>query len=137
MMRFSTQNISCDLDYEQDSIDCIIQLTTWSDGVTDTISAERQMPSKLSDMIFPVTITGGMDKISAAPAATATDSAATATIDQTTLATANSQVSESASTTGREEAASTTISGNAASPMITQNALLAGVAAVVGGVMIL
>lgn len=129
MMKLSTQKYSCSLDYEQDSLDCLLQLTTTRDDVIET-STTQVATNGLSDMLFSVTITGGMDKILAALATTATT-------DQTTLSTASSKLSESASTTSQMEASSTTISGNAAFPMITQNAVLAGVAAVVAGVMIL
>lgn len=75
-------------------------------------------------LMYPVTITAGVDKLSAAPGATVTTGGSN-TAAQTTA-------SNTASKTGAAASTSTN-----AGPVVTQNAVLAGVAAVVGGVLAL
>lgn len=81
--------------------------------------------------MYPVTITGGADKLSAAPGATVTDSGS-----DTATQSAPSKTS-SAGEANKTDSSATSKTGTNAGPMITQNAVLAGVAAVVGGVLAL
>lgn len=103
----------------------------------------------------PVTVTAGLDKLKAAPGSTATDAstttpastASTATVVSTTIPTrTGSSFTGSTQTTlakdtstGTQTASSTAkpISTNAAGIVNSQNGLLAGVAAIIGGAIML
>jgi hypothetical protein len=82
-------------------------------------TASDTIESGYKTLMFPVTITAGADKLSASPGATVTTGGA------------NTGTQTTATQTGAQ---ATTTSKNAA-PAMTQNAVLAGVAAVVGGVL--
>ena len=92
-------------------------------------------------LMIPVTVTAGVDKLSAAPGATQTGLQATPT--GTAASTMSTAASATASGSGSKTGFSASATGspssttNAAGPMVTQNAVLAGVAAVVGGAMML
>ncbi|KAM0277148.1 hypothetical protein ACHAQH_006043 [Verticillium albo-atrum] len=113
--------------------------------VQSTISySESTVLSDISQFLAPLTVTAGAEKLTGQPAdttspatlptETGTSNGASATPNESSSE--SSAAAESASTaTG--EAATTTDDGNAAFPRMTQNAVLAGVAAVVGGAMML
>lgn len=105
------------------------------DGKSKFQSKTADVMTGYSTVMIPVTITAGVDKLSAAPGATATG---TNTNAAPTASTGSSPTSTPTGTDKGTSAASTsTTSGNAAAAMVTQNAVLAGVAAVVGGAMML
>lgn len=144
-----TEGGNCKLNTAKDQASCSVfmqaQLTN-----SVTASASEGTESFLSFQL-PVTITAGLDKLKAAPGATATGDSTTAP-----SSTGASETSQTASTgagsgsttlakqttatsTGTRTASTTAApsSTNAAGIVNAQNGLLAGVAAVVGGVMML
>lgn len=109
-----------------------------------------------SELMAPILITAGVEKLSAAPAATQTSAEATSTateisdIANTTASpskgrthtgvyslTAVASTTDSAVPASTTPASTTTSTHNAAGPMVTRNVGLAGVAAVIGGGMLL
>lgn len=110
---------------------------TFTGAVTSTTSATTMT---FLDVQTPVTITAGLEKLKAAPGSTATDASTTAPAStdasstgpsQTTLAKHTSTGTQTGSSTGKPT------STNAAGIVNSQNGLLAGVAAFVGGAMML
>ncbi|CRJ91755.1 hypothetical protein HYQ45_013415 [Verticillium longisporum] len=116
--------------------------------------SESTIVSEIDAYYLPLTITAGAEKLSDVPTATTTPAilpAATETSTGTSATPADSSsespsessdessavADESSTTTAAGEAATTTEAGNAALPRMTQNVVLAGVAAVVGGAMVL
>lgn len=106
------------------------------------------------DLQLPVTVTAGLDKLQAAPGATATDSSAPTATDSSTAAqtTASSgaapttlarQTTTTGTQTGTHTGTQTTSSTagptttNAAGILNARNGLLAGVAAIIGSAMML
>ncbi|KAL7933589.1 hypothetical protein V8C35DRAFT_46927 [Trichoderma chlorosporum] len=156
-----TQSGECNLNSASDVASCNVYLKA-----TDTVagsfiaSASGGTEPFLSSQL-PVTITAGADKLKASPGASPTDGSSAAPTDGPSAAPTNTGASETsqtassgagsttlakqttASTTGTRtgtRTASTTAapsSTNAAGIVNAQNGLLAGVAAVVGGVMML
>jgi hypothetical protein len=114
---------------------------TFTGAVTSTTSATTMT---FLDIQTPVTITAGLDKLKAAPGSTATDASTTAPAStdasstgpsQTTLAKHTSTGTQTGTQTGSSTGKPT--STNAAGIVNSQNGLLAGVAAFVGGAMML
>ncbi|KAI9167059.1 hypothetical protein HJFPF1_03178 [Paramyrothecium foliicola] len=129
-----TQAVACKLDLEKDAASCSMTASQEYDGTTSTTSDATVETGVLASFI-PVTITAG--DVAAAPASTTTgprtsnDSGNTAS-ETSTLAT------QTSSSDSSEDATSTpSPTDNAAGPMATKNVVLAGVAALVGGVMML
>lgn len=130
----------CKLNTKADNADCTMSMTaTFTGAVTSTTSATTM---SFLDVQSPVTVTAGLDKLKAAPGASATDASTTAPAStgagssstgsaQTTLAKHTSTGTQTASSTSKPT------STNAAGIVNTHNGLLAGVAAFVGGVMML
>ncbi|KAK2606125.1 hypothetical protein QQS21_003520 [Conoideocrella luteorostrata] len=119
-----TQNANCKLEPAKDLASCTVVKTSAS-----VTQSTQTVESGYSSIMYPVTITDGADKLSAAPGAGATNTIA---------------VSPTASVTSGSGGASKTSAGAAATstnaaagPMVTRNAVLAGVAAAVGGVLAL
>lgn len=123
---------------------------TFTGAVTSTTSATTM---SFLDLQTPVTITAGLDKLNAAPGATATDASTTAPASTDASSTGSSTGSSAGSSTtgtaqttlakhtstGTQTASSSAkpTSTNAAGFVSSQNGLLAGVAAIVGGAMML
>ncbi|PNP38696.1 hypothetical protein TGAMA5MH_09422 [Trichoderma gamsii] len=132
------QGGECKLNTKADNADCTMYMTaTFTGAVTSTTSATTMT---FLDVQTPVTITAGLEKLKAAPGSTATDASTTAPAStdasstgpsQTTLAKHTSTGTQTGSSTGKPT------STNAAGIVNSQNGLLAGVAAFVGGAMML
>lgn len=118
---------NCKLDPAKDEARCTIMLT---EG-TETISA--QITKKYTESMRPVQITAGTEKLTAA---NTNDASASASASATPAPTAGGSTSGNA-VSKTSAAASSSTGTNAAGPMVTQNAVWAGVAAVVGGVLAL
>ncbi|KAL7915854.1 hypothetical protein GGI35DRAFT_9053 [Trichoderma velutinum] len=121
-------------------------ISTPSSFTSGVYSSTKASTLPFLDFQSPVTITAGLDKLKAAPGSTATDDSTAAPTDtgasKTSQTTASSSAASTtlASQTTAASTASTTAapsSTNAAGLVNSQNGLLAGVAAVVGGVMML
>ena len=134
----STQDVNCKLDSAKDVATCDA-FESRDNGKTKLQSSTQSVLESYLKSVLPVTVTAGVDKLSAAPGATATGSGA----NPSPSASAGSSPSASATGTNKGDSAASasttasTKSGNAAAAMVTQNAVLAGVAAVVGGAMML
>ncbi|KAM0484383.1 hypothetical protein ACHAPX_001806 [Trichoderma viride] len=136
------QGGECKLNTKADNADCTMYMTaTFTGAVTSTTSATTMT---FLDIQTPVTITAGLDKLKAAPGSTATDASTTAPAStdasstgpsQTTLAKHTSTGTQTGTQTGSSTGKPT--STNAAGIVNSQNGLLAGVAAFVGGAMML
>ncbi|UKZ73713.1 hypothetical protein TrVFT333_001363 [Trichoderma virens FT-333] len=147
-----TQGGNCKLTSSADRASCSV----WVSGsASDSVMASASQGTEaFLTWELPVTVTAGVEKLQAAPGATATGT------DGSTAAPTNTGASESSQTTASTGAASTTLarqttaashgsstrtasttagptSTNAAGIVNAQNGLLAGVAALVGGVMML
>ncbi|KAL5083573.1 hypothetical protein Trisim1_001320 [Trichoderma cf. simile WF8] len=170
-----TEGGHCKLSSAADVASCTMSMSaTDSTGSIITIITSVGTASDFLSFQLPVTITAGLEKLQAAPGASATDSSAAAAptnsntsaseTSQTTAASSGANTSKSASsgaasTGASSSGGSTTLarqttaavstgtsnsstaaapnSTNAAGLMNAQNGLLAGVAALVGGVMML
>ncbi|QYS93769.1 HFBs protein [Trichoderma simmonsii] len=170
-----TADVHCKLSSAVDWISCSMSMTTTDSTGSITIITSADTASDWVSFQLPVTITAGLEKLQAAPGASATDSSAAAAAtnsntgasetSQTTAAassganTSKSASSGPASTAASSSGGSTTLarqttaavstgtsnsstaaapnSTNAAGLLNAQNGLLAGVAALVGGVMML
>ncbi|UKZ85255.1 uncharacterized protein TrAFT101_001124 [Trichoderma asperellum] len=145
------QGGQCKLNTKADVADCTMYMTaTFTGAVTSTTSATTM---SFLDLQTPVTITAGLDKLNAAPGATATDASTTAPASTDASSTGSSTGSSAGSSTtgtaqttlakhtstGTQTASSSAkpTSTNAAGFVSSQNGLLAGVAAIVGGAMML
>ncbi|KKP07269.1 hypothetical protein THAR02_00593 [Trichoderma harzianum] len=151
-----TEGGHCKLSSAADVASCSMWMTatdsTGSITVVTSVGTESFLPFQL-----PVTITAGLEKLQAAPGASATDSSAAAAPTNS-----NTGASETSQTTASSSGGSTTLarqttaavstgistssttattaapsSTNAAGFVNAQNGLLAGVAAIVGGVLLL
>ncbi|TWU76437.1 hypothetical protein ED733_007015 [Metarhizium rileyi] len=125
-----TQKANCKLDPSKDVAACSVEVTRGSE-VMSTETTETDYKT----LMYPVTVTAGADKLSASPGASPTNSgpnSATATSPSQTAGTSATSGTTEASKTG---AAVTSTTGKNAAPAVTQNAVLAGFAAVVGGVL--
>ncbi|KAL6898308.1 hypothetical protein GGI43DRAFT_385188 [Trichoderma evansii] len=141
------QGGECKLNTKADNADCTMYMTATITGALTSTTTATTMT--FLDVQNPVTVTAGLDKLKAAPGSTATD--ATATDASTTAPASTGTGTGSSSTgsaqttlakhssTGTQTASSTAkpTSTNAAGIVNSQNGLLAGVAAFVGGVMML
>ncbi|KAK4080159.1 hypothetical protein Trihar35433_1264 [Trichoderma harzianum] len=169
-----TADVHCKLSSAVDLISCDMSMTTTDSTGSITIITSADTASDWVSFQLPVTITAGLEKLQAAPGASATDSSAAAAptnsntsaseTSQTTAASSGANTSKSASsgpasTGASSSGGSTTLarqttaavstgtsnsstaaapnSTNAAGLMNAQSGLLAGVAALVGGVMML
>ncbi|KAK1252990.1 hypothetical protein MKX08_004177 [Trichoderma sp. CBMAI-0020] len=132
------QGGQCKLNTKADNADCTMYMTaTFTGAVTSTTSATTMT---FLDVQTPVTVTAGLEKLKAAPGSTATDASTTAPAStdasstgpaQTTLSKHTSTGTQTGSSTGKPT------STNAAGIVNSQGGLLAGVAAIVGGAMML
>ncbi|EHK43382.1 uncharacterized protein TrAtP1_001375 [Trichoderma atroviride] len=132
------QGGSCKLNTKADAADCTMYMTaTVTGSVTSTTSATTMT---FLDVQTPVTVTAGFDKLKAAPGSTATDASTTAPASTDASSTGPAQTTLSKHTsTGTQTGSSTSkpTSTNAAGIVNSQGGLLAGVAAIVGGAMML
>ncbi|GJN80913.1 hypothetical protein VFPFJ_00857 [Purpureocillium lilacinum] len=136
----ATQDSNCKFDAAKDVATCVGSLTERVSN-SDMHTTVSEVITGYKTLMIPVTVTAGVDKLSAAPGATQTGSQATPT--GTAASTMSTAASATASGSGSKTGSSASATGspssttNAAGPMVTQNAVLAGVAAVVGGAMML
>lgn len=142
------QGGECKLNTKADNADCTMYMTaTFTGAVTSTTSATTMT---FLDVQTPVTVTAGLDKLQAAPGSTASDASTTAPASTDASATGSSATGPSTTgpsqttltkhtSTGTQTGSSTgkPTSTNAAGIVNSQNGLLAGVAAFVGGAMML
>jgi hypothetical protein len=155
----SAQTADCKLNSAKDEAVCNASVyESYDSSVTSTTTKGLTMDYKT--LMFPVTVvsTGSVDapkttaaepqSTSASPASTETESvassaetesAASSTSAQTTLATKTSSSSESTpeSTTSESEEPTSSPPAGAAGRMAPQNLVLAGAAAIIGGIMML
>lgn len=155
----SAQTADCKLNSAKDEAVCNASVyESYDNSVTSTTTKGLTMDYKT--LMFPVTVvsTGSADapkttaaepqSTSASPASTETESvassaetesAASSTSAQTTLATKTSSNSESTpeSTTSESEEPTSSPPAGAAGRMAPQNLVLAGAAAIIGGIMML
>jgi len=66
------QDMECDIDHKRDRIECSVRMVETYDGTTRTLTTFAATEG-LAGVFIPVTITAGLDKLEAAPGATATD----------------------------------------------------------------
>ncbi|KFG83900.1 hypothetical protein MANI_016816 [Metarhizium anisopliae] len=129
-----TQKANCKLDPSKDVAACKIEFTEGSQVTSSEVTESGYKTS-----MFPVTITAGADKLSASPGASATNGGSNSASETATAKTTQASKTSKTSSTGEAgqpgEAAATSTTGKNAAPAVTQNAVLAGVAAIVGGVL--
>ncbi|GAB0131564.1 hypothetical protein EsDP_00000029 [Epichloe bromicola] len=118
---------NCKLDPAKDEARCTVSTTSGSDSVIG------QITTKYSESMRPVQITAGAEKLTAA---NTNDASVSASASATPAPTASGSTSGNTVSKTSAEASSST-GTNAAGPMVTQNAVWAGVAAVVGGALAL
>ncbi|KAK8931899.1 hypothetical protein VCV18_000428 [Metarhizium anisopliae] len=125
---------NCKLDPSKDVAACKIEFTEGSQVTSSEVTESGYKTS-----MFPVTITAGADKLSASPGASATNGGSNSASETATAKTTQASKTSKTSSTGEAgqpgEAAATSTTGKNAAPAVTQNAVLAGVAAIVGGVL--
>ncbi|KAJ6779857.1 hypothetical protein PWT90_00854 [Aphanocladium album] len=121
-----SMSANCALTSSKNQASCTI-VATYSDTETHGSSSTIGMTTGYISELLPVTITGGLDKLSGGAVPTATTASPTSG-GKSTGSASHSSSSGASSTTGGSKSTS---SPNAA-PAATQHALLAGVAAVVG-----
>ncbi|KAL7789485.1 hypothetical protein V8C37DRAFT_386044 [Trichoderma ceciliae] len=134
------QGGQCKLTTASDAASCTMYAT-----VTDSAGSVSSMTSAsvmtFLDFLLPVTVTAGLEKLKATPGATATDgstSAPTTTgASETAQMTASTTVTKQTTGTGAASTTANPTSTNAAGLVNAQNGLFAGVAAIVGGAMML
>ncbi|EEU40414.1 uncharacterized protein NECHADRAFT_76649 [Fusarium vanettenii 77-13-4] len=124
------QEYHCELDPDKDQASCTHQVSMSHNGniiqdVSDTTIESYQKT------MAPIIVTAGADRLSEEENTTVADKSSAA--DEASVTDASSAT---AASKPKATEAETTSSGNAA-PMMTQNAVFAGVAAVVGGVVVL
>ncbi|KAM0255004.1 hypothetical protein ACHAQJ_006232 [Trichoderma viride] len=134
----------CKLNTKANAADC----TMWA---TMTVTGSVSSTTAATTMTFleaqnDVTVTAGLDKLQATPGASVTDDSTSAPTNtgasetaKTTASTGAAQTTLAKQTTGTSTVSSTAkpTSTNAAGAVNAQNGLLAGVAAIVGGAMML
>ncbi|KAH8735699.1 hypothetical protein BGZ61DRAFT_526748 [Ilyonectria robusta] len=136
------QEITCQFEPKKDLATCAVSVVEDVDSSTFA-STSSIITSGYLDMLIPVTVTAGANKLVDSETASETGSETTAaapasTTGSTAAATGSASGSESTSASGSDSAASTpTASDNAAGAMVTQNAVLAGAAVLVGGALLL
>lgn len=130
----STAKANCKLDPAKDIAACHAEVTQGS--VVQTTDSTQ---SDYKTLMYPVTITAGADKLSAAAGATGTNVGSNTGTQSAPSQTGSGEASKtsSAGEANKTSSSATSKTGTNAGPMITQNAVLAGVAAVVGGVLAL
>ncbi|KAH7017591.1 hypothetical protein EDB80DRAFT_291225 [Ilyonectria destructans] len=138
-----TQEIACQFEPKKDMATCAVSVEQDVDASTFASTSSTAMSGYL-DLLVPVTVTAGANKLVDSETASETGSETTAaapastTGSTTAAATDSASGSGSTSASGSDSAASTpTASDNAAGAMVTQNAVLAGAAVLVGGVLLL
>lgn len=138
----ATQAYICNMTPSIYEFTCTITLTGEMSGSaisSSTVASTKGSKSDYDDLIVPITVTAGANKLpDAAPASTTGVSKPTGTTSgaESTASDSDSESSSestSATASGSDAASTPTETDNAAGPMVTSNAILAGVAAVVGG----
>lgn len=112
---------------------CEISQQETYDGTTDSTSTTETIPD-LSTLYQPVTIVAGADKLDPSPGASTTAAETTATETETTVttATATATDTDSSAEPTDDSAEETTSESDNAGPRATQNAIVAGVAGIIG-----
>ncbi|KAH8894551.1 hypothetical protein GQ53DRAFT_762636 [Thozetella sp. PMI_491] len=111
---------------------------TESASETGFVSQTVEVISQLAQYAQPVTVTAGLDLLSASgtgSAGAATASPTATGSGSSTSATQKASLSTTASASGSASAAASSSTHTGGAPAVTQRAVLAGVAAVLGGVM--
>ncbi|KAK7426965.1 hypothetical protein QQZ08_006562 [Neonectria magnoliae] len=135
-----SQDVACKFQPKKDMATCTVSVSQDSDGSTFDSSTATSTSGYL-DLLLPVTVTAGANKLrgeDVTASATGTDAETTAAAPASTSGATDTTATESASESASDAAStSATASDNAAGAMITQNAVLAGVAVLAGGAMLL
>ncbi|KAF4463385.1 hypothetical protein FALBO_9797 [Fusarium albosuccineum] len=137
---YMTQDLQCSLDSKRDMATCSITMAQEISGSEESQVTTTSAKGYL-EFVVPVTVTAGFANLKSASAgdddasagASATDSESTGASKPKATGAAATDAVESTSAAGSDAAATPVSTDNAAGPMVTQNAVLAGVAAVVGG----
>ncbi|KAJ4131488.1 hypothetical protein NW768_005674 [Fusarium equiseti] len=141
------QNMGCKLNPKDDVAICSIEATNVMSGVTESMATTTAL-SGYKQLLMPITVTAGADKLKddgSAPASATGSAATTADKPKATgaQATETAESSEAAETTSASASASdatstpAAVTDNAAGPMVTQNVFLAAAAVVGGAAMLL
>ncbi|KAI5463229.1 hypothetical protein BGZ63DRAFT_186898 [Mariannaea sp. PMI_226] len=128
------EHIDCNLQPAKDSLTCSVSVSQSYDG-TQSESSTVMATSGYLELLFPVTVTAGAEKLNAASTAASTLSTVAAPASTTGAADATATATNTDTSKDSSAAAtpSSTASGNAAGAKATQNAVLAGAAVLVGG----
>ncbi|RFU75211.1 hypothetical protein TARUN_7015 [Trichoderma arundinaceum] len=132
----------CKLNTAADAASCTVYATQ-TDETGSVLATSSAGVSTFLNLQIPVTVTAGLDKLNATPGASPTDGSTSAPTNtgasETGQTTASAPTTLAKQTTGTNTASSTAgpTSTNAAGVVNAQNGLLAGVAAIVGGAMML
>ncbi|KAL7921199.1 hypothetical protein ACQKWADRAFT_314248 [Trichoderma austrokoningii] len=129
----------CKLNTKADVAECTMSMSATVTGSTTSMTTVTTMT--FLDIQTPVTVTAGLDKLQAAPGSTATEASTTApaSTDASSTGSAQSTTLAKHTSTGTQTGSSTSkpTSTNAAGIVNSQGGLLAGVAAIIGGAMML
>ncbi|KAK8055724.1 hypothetical protein PG993_000951 [Apiospora rasikravindrae] len=133
-----TMSVNCEVEHYTGVCTHLVAGSEANDPGTET---ETMTDFKSEDFFMPVTVTGGLEKLAgftAGSAASASQPLQTAAASSLSSAGAGAAAASAAASPSSGGAAPTSSStGGAALPLITQHAVLAGVAALVGGAMAL
>ncbi|KAM0343949.1 hypothetical protein ACHAPU_008004 [Fusarium lateritium] len=127
------QDMSCKLDPKKDTALCTIEQVAVLEDITSSTSTVVNT-SGYKEMLLPITVTAGVDKLNGGDDASPTGTEAT-TADKPKAT--GAQATETGSATSSEATATPVNSDNAAGPMVTQNVMLAAAAIVGGAAMLL
>ncbi|CAM1511338.1 Fc.00g088510.m01.CDS01 [Cosmosporella sp. VM-42] len=146
-----TQDLACNVHREEDAITCTISNhQEYDNKEIDTVTTVST--TDLDFLYYPVTVVGGAEKLDATPgpSVTETGSSASATGEFSAPLRPSASGASSAPSHGSNSTATVTVSSsalpsgtevpktdNAAAAAVPQNAILAGVAAVFGGALML
>ncbi|KAF5670877.1 hypothetical protein FHETE_4325 [Fusarium heterosporum] len=127
------QDMSCKLDPKKDTALCTIEQVAILEDITSSTSTVVST-SGYKEMLIPITVTAGVDKLNGGDDASPTGTEAT-TADKPKAT--GAQATETGTATSSEATSTPVHSDNAAGPMVTQNVILAAAAVVGGAAMLL
>ncbi|KAM4063735.1 hypothetical protein HRG_006851 [Hirsutella rhossiliensis] len=130
----ATGGLDCALDPKVNLASCTVTLSAEDKDGHHAHSKAQTVLSNYQQVMFPVTLTAGLEKFSSASAATP---ASAASGPSSTISASASGRSGQSSASASSSASSSRTDSAARAPAATQKAVLAGVAAIVGGAMAL
>lgn len=142
-LELRTNAYACNMTPSNYAVTCTMTMSASSGTFSDsssTVVSTKGNKSEYEAVIIPVTVTAGANKLgdNSSPASTTGVSKPTNTASDAENTDSGSASASATASDATPDAASTpTESDNAAGPMMTKNAVLAGVAAVVGGAMLM